>query len=114
MKLQKLSIAALPVLLALTGCAAMSSILPGGGNKQTIPSIPQEELVITEPEVIQPIQSTLKEGETLWEFSRRTTGSGFNWEQIAVLNSIEDEKKVDAGLVLIVPPDIALEELKNQ
>ena len=104
MKSIKYAAVAVPVLMLLTGCG----ILPG---KQS-----SEELVITEPEVevIQQIQSTLEEGETLWEFSERTTGSGFNWEKIALLNSIEDERKVDAGLVLLVPPELATDEMKNQ
>lgn len=93
---------ALPLLVLLTGCSVFS-----GKNSQ-------DELVITEPEVGSQIQSTLQSGETLWEFSERTTGSGFNWEKIAVLNSIEDERNVDAGLVLLVPPELAIDELKNQ
>jgi len=93
----------IPFLVLITGCGIL------GGQKA-----PQEELVITEPEPLAQIQSTLKDGETLWEFSERTTGSGFNWEKIAELNLIEDERKVDAGLVLLVPPELALEELKNQ
>lgn len=95
-----------PVLLLLTGCQTLSGLMPG--KKEP------EPLVITEPDQPRLIQSTLKDGETLWEFSERTTGSGFNWEKIAILNSIKDERKVDAGLVLLIPPDLALEELKNQ
>jgi len=102
MKSIKYAALAVPVLILLTGCG----MLPG---KKT-----QDELVITEPEPIQQIQSTLKSGETLWEFSERTTGSGFNWEEIALLNSIQDERNVDAGLVLLVPAELAIEELKNQ
>lgn len=80
----------------------------GLGSKSADP------IVITEPEQPAVIQSTLQEGETLWDFSERTTGSGFNWEKIAVLNAIKDERNVDAGLVLVVPPELALDELKNQ
>lgn len=97
---------ALPALILLTGCETLSGVMPGKGS----PS----DLVITEPEVSEQIQSTLKSGETLWEFSERTTGSGFNWEKIALLNSIEDERNVDAGLVLLVPPELALDEMKAQ
>lgn len=106
MKSIKYIVLALPVVILLTGCETLSGIMPG---KQS-----QEELVITEPEVTQQIQSTLKSGETLWEFSERTTGSGFNWEEIALLNSIKDERNVDAGLVLLIPPELAIDELKNQ
>jgi len=88
-------------IIFLTACGGL-------GGKNTDP------IVITEPEQPAVIQSTLQQGETLWDFSERTTGSGFNWETIAVLNSIEDEYNVDAGLVLVVPPELALEELKNQ
>ncbi len=91
----------IPMFLLLTGCGML-------GSKS------QDEIVITEPEPAPQIQSTLKDGETLWEFSERTTGSGFNWERIKELNLIKDERKIDAGLVLIVPPELALDELKNQ
>lgn len=102
MKSIKYTALAVPLLILLTGCG----MLPGKNS--------QDELVITEPEATQQIQSTLKSGETLWEFSERTTGSGFNWEEIALLNSIKDERNVDAGLVLLVPPELAIDELKNQ
>lgn len=101
MKSLKFYVLVVPMLVLLTSCGMV-------GKKS------QDELVITEPEAVPQIQSTLKDGETLWEFSERTTGSGFNWERIAELNLIEDEKKVDAGLVLLVPPELALDELKNQ
>lgn len=103
MKLNKNVVFALPLFIVLTGC----EILKPGGNAA-------EEIVFTEPEAIPQIQSTLKAGETLWEFSERTTGSGFNWEEIALLNDIKDERKVDAGLVLLVPPELAIDDLKNQ
>jgi len=94
------------VVLLLTGCQTLSNIMPGKRG--------EDPVVITEPEQPAVIQSTLNEGETLWDFAERTTGSGFNWEKIAVLNSIKDERNVDAGIVLIVPPELALDELKNQ
>jgi len=104
MKINKV-LFAVPLLFLLTGCQTLSALIPGGGD---------EPVVITEAEVPAVIQSTLEAGETLWQFSERTTGSGFNWEEIAVLNSIKDERKVDAGLVLMIPPELALEEFKNQ
>lgn len=106
MKSIKHIVFAIPLLVVLTGCETLSGVIPGKNS--------QEELVITEPEAIPQIQSTLKQGETLWEFSERTTGSGFNWEKIALLNDIKDERNVDAGLVLMVPPELAKDELKNQ
>ncbi len=92
----------LPVMVMTTGC----SMLPG--KKAS------DELVITEAEAPPQIQSTFLEGDTLWEFAERTTGSGFNWERIKELNAIEDEKKIDAGLVLLVPPELALDTIKSQ
>lgn len=106
MKSIKHVVLAMPLLALLTGCATLSGIIPGNNSEDAI--------VITEPDAVPQIQSTLKDGETLWEFSERTTGSGFNWEKIALLNSIEDERNVDAGLVLLVPPELAIDELKNQ
>lgn len=106
MKSIKHVVLAIPLLVVLTGCETLSGVIPGNAS--------QDEIVITEPDAIAQIQSTLKNGETLWEFSERTTGSGFNWEKIALLNSIKDERNVDAGLVLLVPPELALDDLKDQ
>ena len=92
----------LPALILTTGC----SMLCKKGSS--------EELVITEAEAAPQIQSTFLAGDTLWDFAERTTGSGFNWERIKELNAIEDEKKIDAGIVLLVPPELALESLKTQ
>jgi len=93
--------------LFLGGCANLSFLVPGAGRADAAPEAPA---IFVADEA--GIQDTLKEGETLWQFSERTTGSGFNWEKIAVLNSIEDERKVDAGLVLMIPPELALDTLK--
>jgi len=105
MKLIKILVVSSFVLL-LAGCQSLSFLIPGGNKSEAV--------VVTEAEEPALIQSTLEKGETLWDFSERTTGSGFNWEAIALLNSIKDERKVDAGIVLIVPPELALEELKTQ
>jgi len=95
----------LPVLILASGCA----LLPGSKKVEA-----PEPLVITEPEVPAQIQSTFLEGDTLWDFAERTTGSGFNWERIKEFNSIADEKNIDSGIVLLVPPELALDEVKNQ
>jgi len=87
----------------ISGCQSLS----GGSNSS-------DPIVITEPAVIDPIQSTFLEGDTLWDFAERTTGSGFNWEKIMILNGIEDERDIDAGIVLLVPPELAVEELTVQ
>ncbi len=70
--------------------------------------IPQTEIVVPE------IRMIFEQGDTLWEFAERTTGSGFNWEQIKTANLIEDENNIDAGIELIVPFELALESLKNR
>ncbi len=96
--------------LALIASAIMLSacqVLSGGSNSA-------EPIVITEPEPIEQIQSTFLEGDTLWDFAERTTGSGFNWEKIMILNDIEDERNIDAGIVLLVPPELAVDSLKAQ
>lgn len=93
-------------ILLLSGCANLSFLVPGAGRAEA----PEAPAIFVSDEA--GIQDTLKDGETLWQFSERTTGSGFNWEKIAVLNSIEDERKVDAGLVLMIPPELALDTLK--
>jgi len=101
MKLTKNLSLILPALVLLSAC----SMLPGKKASDGI--------VITEAEVATPqIQSTFLEGDTLWEFAERTTGSGFNWERIKELNAIADEKNIDAGLVLLVPPELAVDSLK--
>jgi len=41
--------------------------------------------------------------ETLWAFSRRTTGSGIHWPRIAELNDIDDARAVLEDDTLLVP-----------
>lgn len=103
MKMTKTLTIVLPALVFVSGC----SMLPG----KKAP----EELVISASEEVAPqIESTFLEGDTLWGFAERTTGSGFNWERIMELNNIADEKNIDAGVVLLVPPELALESLTAQ
>ena len=49
---------------------------------------------------------TLKEGETLWSFSRRITGNALNWNAIAELNNIDDSRRLAAGDTLLVPKSL--------
>ena len=51
------------------------------------------------------MSDTLADGETLWSFAARTTGSGFNWGKIAEMNGIseDDVTKLQAGTELKVP-----------
>jgi len=104
MKLIKSLALIIPAMLFVSGC----SVLGIGKNKGS------DEIVITEPAAPAQIQSTFLEGDTLWDFAERTTGSGFNWEKIKVLNDIADEKNIDAGVVLLVPPELAIDSLKAQ
>jgi len=104
MKLTNTFALLVPALLLLSGC----SMLPGKNKVDDDQLIPETQLIVPE------IQSTFLDGDTLWDFAERTTGSGFNWEQIKSFNKIEDEKKIDAGIVLLVPRDLAIESLKNQ
>lgn len=46
---------------------------------------------------------SVNDDETLWKFSRRTTGSGANWQAIAELNDIDDARTVAPGMTLLVP-----------
>lgn len=104
MKLNSTIALFIPVLVLATGCA----LIPGH-NKDS------DEVVVVEAEPApSQIQSTFLDGDTLWNFAERTTGSGFNWERIKEFNAIKDEKNIDAGIVLFVPPELALESLKNQ
>lgn len=48
----------------------------------------------------------IKEGETLWSFSQRTTGNARNWEKIAIYNRIVNANNVPAGTMLAIPPDM--------
>jgi len=94
-----------PTLLLLSGC----QILVPGANKS-----PEGDLGIPETEIVVPqIQSEFLEGDTLWDFAERTTGSGYNWQKIMELNEIPDEKDIDAGVVLLVPPELAVESLRS-
>lgn len=73
----------------------------------------QNDQQIPEVVVVPEIKKLFQVGDTLWDFAERNTGSGFNWEQIKAANQIEDETKIDAGVELIVPFELALESLKS-
>lgn len=47
---------------------------------------------------------TVQEGEGLWQIAEKTTGSGFNWVQIAEVNGIRDPDIIAPGAVLQIPP----------
>ncbi|MCX7996770.1 MAG: LysM peptidoglycan-binding domain-containing protein [Patescibacteria group bacterium] len=46
---------------------------------------------------------TVQEGEGLWQIAEKTTGSGFNWVQIAEANNIVNPDTIAPGMVLIIP-----------
>ncbi len=43
------------------------------------------------------------QNETLWAFSKRTTGNALNWTRIAQRNDIQNTNAIRAGAVLLVP-----------
>lgn len=45
----------------------------------------------------------VQENETLWSFSKRTTGSALNWKAIAKYNNIDDAHIVNSGDALFIP-----------
>jgi len=90
--------------IVLSGCSTLS----GKKAKEDDDAIPKTVIIIPE------IRLPFEEGDTLWEFAERTTGSGFNWKQLKLVNQIEDETNIDAGVLLLVPNELALDELKNQ
>lgn len=53
----------------------------------------------------------LEAGETLWKFSRRTTGRASNWEKIAQINSISDVELMRSGDELLVPTSLVRRSL---
>lgn len=59
----------------------------GGGEKEP----EQDEWVV-------------KEGDTLWEIAREVYGEPYQWEQIADENGIKDERNLQIGTVLKIPP----------
>lgn len=87
--------------ILLSGCSTLTGKSAAGEKL-----IPETEIMV--PEIL----ITFEEGDTLWEFAERTTGDGANWEQLKVVNQIKDETNIDAGIVLVVPHELALESLK--
>ena len=61
-----------------------------------------------EPAEVPSVAIELVKGETLWSFSRRTTGSGLNWPKIADLNEMENPDRVEAGDKVLVPVELVL------
>lgn len=57
-------------------------------------------------ERVAPIQLPMREGETLWTFSLRTTGKAENWKVLAQINAIDDVSRIPRGTTLSVPVDL--------
>ena len=51
----------------------------------------------------EPLSYRVENGETLYSFARRTTGSASNWEEIAQYNGITDEFALSVGTALKIP-----------
>ncbi len=71
------------------------SISAPGHSRATVPVVP----VASSGETV---ERTLKDGESLWTFSSRVTGSPLNWKRIAADNDLSDVDKVRPGQVLQV------------
>lgn len=48
-------------------------------------------------------QYTVAEGDTLWKISEKIYGTGFNWQQIADANNIENPNNIEKGMTLNIP-----------
>ncbi len=95
----------------LSACSTLSN--KPTAELVTVPAT--DDQLLPEIEVVIPdIVAIFEQGDTLWDFAERTTGSGYNWQQLKTLNKIENENKIDAGAKLLVPYELALESLKNQ
>jgi len=57
----------------------------------------------------------LESGETLWDFSKRTTGDATNWKQIAAMNGFTEEQavKVWAGQKIVISENLVRPELSG-
>jgi len=54
------------------------------------------------------VEFELSDGESLWEFARRTTGDATNWQEIATLNGFDESaaRLVFPGQVIAVPSEL--------
>ncbi|PID60225.1 MAG: hypothetical protein CSB44_10830 [Gammaproteobacteria bacterium] len=58
---------------------------------------------------VSPVQARIEPGETFWAFSRRTTGRGSNWAEIARYNDIDDVQAIRPGTRLSIPAALVRE-----
>jgi len=52
--------------------------------------------------VVKSTTYTVKKGDTLWDISKRFTGSPSNWQAIANQNKITDTKRLQVGTKLVI------------
>jgi len=64
-------------------------------------AMPMDELP-----TIETVKRTLNANETLWKFSKRTTGNALNWETIAEINGITNAKTLAPGTQLLIPAEL--------
>ena len=91
-------------MVAETATSAVETLTDGipspGDDTSGAPTAPTTEL-------------PLEEGETLWDFAKRTTGDATNWQAIAEANGYSDERatKVYGGQRIAVPTELLRESL---
>lgn len=81
--------------------------------EQSMP-LPEEPAIQTVKETIGGKAFKLKTGETLWDFSKRTTGDATNWQAVANHNRFTERQAVVVrpGQTIMVPLDLVKPELK--
>ena len=77
--------------------------------------VPEENTVAAAPAITDGRTFELESGETLWDFSKRTTGDATNWKQIAAMNGFTDEQavKVYAGQKIVIAENLVRPELSG-
>ena len=77
--------------------------------------VPEENTVAAAPAITDGMTFELESGETLWDFSKRTTGDATNWKQIAEMNGFTEEQavKVWAGQKIIISENLVRPELSG-
>lgn len=95
---------------ALISSSASDRIYSRAAMEETL--LTDDALLVTTSNARQQMQATppvrlkMREGETLWRFSARTTGNPENWERIAEFNGIDDVAVIQSGTRLNVPADL--------
>lgn len=108
-------ISTITLTISITMLLSACSILSGKPAAEPATEQVTDDQLLPEIEVVIPdIMVTFEQGDTLWDFAERTTGSGYNWQQLKTLNQIEDETRIAAGIKLLVPYELASESLKNR